>query len=147
MIGHQMVLVDGLNGCGQCLPYLRLDVALNVATHKPDDVRLVLVAVGEERTVFLGIFHTQQTGLHQSAPDAHHSDIDAMLGSHIDDIVHVIPIAVDTFAVDILEVPPVYVRHLPVDIDGRHAVDGLHLYYVIPRLGARLQIPLGLSPV
>ena len=57
MIGHQVVLVYRLDGGSQCLPYLRLDVTLDVATHEPDDVGFVLVAVGEEGAVLLGILH------------------------------------------------------------------------------------------
>ena len=94
MIGHQMVLVYRLDGGSQRLPNFRFDVALNVATHKPDDVGLVLVAVGQERALLHSILHTQQSCLHQSAPDAHHADVDAVLGGHIDDIVHVVPIGI-----------------------------------------------------
>ena len=147
MIGHQVVLVYRLDSRCQRLPNLRLDVALNVATHKPDDVGLVLITVGKERTVFLRVVHTQQTCLDQSAPNAYHSNIDTVLSRHIDDIVHVVPIAVDALAVNVLEVPPIHVRHLSIDVDSRHTVDGLHLYHVIARFGTRLQIPLGLSPV
>ena len=147
MIGHQVVFVYRLDGCCQCFPHLWFDITLNVATHKPNDVRPVLIAVSQERTVFLGIVHTQLAGLYQSAPDAHHTDIDAVLGSHIDDIVHVVPIAIHTFTVDILEVPTIHIRHLSIYIIGRYPVNGLYLYDVIARLGTRLQVPLSLCPI
>ena len=147
MIRHQVVLVYRLNGRSQCFPHLRFDVTLDITTHKPDDVRFVLVTVGKEGAILLGIFYAQFAILHQSAPDANHTDIDAVLTSHIDNIVHVIPIAVDALAVDVLEVPAIHVRHLSVDIISRYAINGLYLYDVIACLRTRLQIPLSLSPV
>ena len=147
MVGHEVVLVDRLDGGGQCFPHFRFDVALDVAPHEPDDVLFVFVSVGEERTVFLGILYAQLSVLHQSAPDTHHADVDAVLGSHIDDKVHVVPVSIHSFAVDVLEVPAVYVRHLAVDVHGWHTVDGLYLHHIVARLGARLQIPLGLGAV
>ena len=147
MIGHQVVLVYRLDGGSQGLPHLRLDVALDVTTHEPDNVGLILITVGEEGSVFLGILHTQQTGLDQSAPNAYHTDIDTLVGSLVDDIVQVVPIAIDTLLVNVLEVPSVNVRHLSVDVIGWYSVNGLYLHDVIAGLGARVQIPFSLGPV
>ena len=94
VIGHQVVMVDGLDTGGEGIPYLGLDVALDVAAHEPDDVGLVLVTVGEEGAVFFGLVDTQFAVLHQSAPDAHHADIDAILPCQVDDVVEVVPVAV-----------------------------------------------------
>ena len=147
MIRHEMVLVYQFDGRGQRFPYFGLDIALDVTTHEPDDIGLVLVSVGEEGAILLRILHTQFTVFHQSAPDAYHSDIDAVLGGHINDIVHVIPVAIDTFAIDVLEVPAVDIRHLTIDVIGWYTINGLYLYDVIACFGTRLQIPLNLSPV
>ena len=147
MIGHQVVFVYRLNSGGECFPYLRLDVALDVATHEPDDVGLVLIAVGEEGAIFLGILDGELAVLHQSAPDAHHADVDAVVGCAVDDVIHVVPIAVDPLLVDVLEIPSVDVRHLSVDVIGGNTVDGLHLYDIIAGFRTALQIPFCLSTV
>ena len=147
MIGHDMILVNRLDSGSQCFPNFGLDVALNIATHKPDDVGLVLITVGQERSVFLGVLHTQQTSFYQSTPDAHHTDVDAMLLCHIDDIVHVVPITINTLLIDVLEVPSVYVRQLSIDVMGRNTINCLHLNHVIACLCTTLQIPFSLCSV
>ena len=120
---------------------------MDVATHKPDDVLLVLIAIGEEGTILLSILHTQFAIFHQSTPDTHHSDVDAVLSSHINDIVHVVPIAINAFLVNLFEVPTIDIRHLTIDVISRNAIDGLHLNNVIACLRTALQIPFRLSPV
>ena len=115
---------------------------MDVATHKPDDIGLVLITVGEEGAVFPGSLHTQLTVLYQSAPDTHHTDIDAVLLSQVDDVVEMIPVAVTSGRFRWQRV-----RRLTVDVIGRHPVDYLYLYHVVALLTTTLQIPFGLCTV
>ena len=147
MIGHQVVLVYRLDSCCQCFPYLRLDITLDVTTHKPNNIRFILIAVSEERTIFFSVFNTQLAVLDQSAPDTYHTDIDTILVGKVDDIVQMVPIAINTLLVDILEVPTIYIRHLSIDVIGRYSVNDLYLYHVVASLPTALQIPLRLGPV
>ena len=147
MIGHQVVLVDSLDGSGQGIPLSRVDIALDVTTHDPDDIGLILIAVGQESTIELRLFHVHQSCLHQSTPNGHHTYIYTILCSGIDDIVHVVPVAIDTLLVDFREVPSIRVRHLSVMIIGRYAVDHLYLYHIISGLPTTLEIIGSLSPV
>ena len=64
MIRHQMVVVDALDGVCQRLPHLGMNVALYVATHHPDDVGRVLVSVGQETAVSLGLPGIDIASLH-----------------------------------------------------------------------------------
>ena len=64
MIGHQVAVVNALDSGGQRLPYLGVDVALYVATHHPDDVGRVLVSVGQETAVSLGLPGIDIASLH-----------------------------------------------------------------------------------
>ena len=94
VISNQMVLVDGLDAGGEGVPNLGFDIALNVATHEPDDIGLVLITAGEEGTIFLGFLHTQFAVLYQSAPDAHHTDIDSVLLRQMDDVIEMVPVTI-----------------------------------------------------
>ena len=147
VIGHQVVMVDGLDTGGEGIPYLGLDVALDVAAHEPDDVGLVLVTVGEEGAVFPGLVDTQFAVLHQSAPDAYHADIDAILLCQVDDVVEVVPVGVRCHTVPVPMCDWQRVRGLAVDVDGGYGIDDLYLYHVIALLATTLQVPFRLGTV
>ena len=57
MIGHQVVLIDCFNRCGESLPYLWSDISLYISTHDPDNVWLVFITVGKKCTIPFSIFH------------------------------------------------------------------------------------------
>ena len=59
-----------------------------------------------------------------------------MLGSHIDDVIHVVPVTINALTVDVLEVPAVNVLHLTIDVIGRYTINGLYLYDVVASLSA-----------
>ena len=142
-----MFFVYRLNSIRQCVPYLRFDVTLNISTHKPDDIGPILIAVSKECAVLLGICHTQFSILDQTTPDTYHSYIYTVLLGQVDNIVQMVPIAIDSLLVDIGEVPPVNIRGLSVDIISWHTINDLYLYHIIPCFTATLKIPLRLGSV
>ena len=94
MEGHQMPFVNRLDGARQGIPHFSADVPLDIATHYPNDVRTVLVSVGEERAISLCLCLVHESRLDKSSPDAHHSDIDAVGCGLVDDEIHVLPVAI-----------------------------------------------------
>ena len=83
-----MIFVDRLDGGGECFPYVSLDIALYIATDDSDDIRTILVAVGQKASVNLRLLYRQFACLYHTTPDAHHADIDATLLGLTDDIIH-----------------------------------------------------------
>ena len=137
---HQVILVNGTDTLCQCFPLGSLDISANITTHHPDDVRSILVAFGKELTVSLRIFHRHQTFGNRRSPNGNHTDIDAVLLGCLDDVVHVIPIAVHAFLIYLLEVEPIRQGRLTVAVHGRNTVHGLHLHHVVARLTTMTQI-------
>lgn len=94
MIGHQVILVYRLDSCSERLPDFRLDIALDVAAHNPEDVGTVFISVSKESSISLCLIYAQFASFNQAAPDTNHTYIDIVLGCYIYDIVHVIPVRV-----------------------------------------------------
>ena len=90
-----MIRVVLLDGTCQRIPYLRTTVTTDITTDHPDNVRFILIALAQELTIGSGFLHIHPAQLR--TPDTVHGDIDTVAGSHIDDIIHVFPIAIDTF--------------------------------------------------
>ena len=102
MIGHEMVVVDALDAGGERL-HTSGWISLNIATHHPDDIRRILIAVG-------GTFRMLACCalifcLYQRPPDGYHADVDAVLFGKFDDVVEMIPIAVNTCRVRLRQIP------------------------------------------
>ena len=130
----------GLYAASQGVPHFGFDVALNVSADYPNDVGSIFVTFTQELAVGLGFFHTHQSRFYQPAPDAYHADVDAVAFGGLYDMVHVVPVSVDAFLVDVLEVESVGVRHLPVGIECRYAVYGLHLHDIEAGFAASSQV-------
>ena len=147
MEGHQVVLVYCFDGGGESFPFGGFYVATNITSDEPDDIRLVFVALGEEFAVSLGLVYGHFATADGASPDADHADIDAFTGSGADDVVHMVPIAVDARAVDVLEVVAVGHGILSVGVYGGDIVQSLNLNDVISPLFALFQIILGFIAV
>ena len=119
-------MVNALDSGGQRLPYLGVDVALYVISHHLNDVGRMLISMGKKTTIGLGLFDIHVACLHLRAPYSHHTDIDTVLLSLFDDIIHVVPIAVHTIGIGLRQVPSCRQRGLSVDVIGWRSVH--HLY-------------------
>lgn len=96
MIGHEMIVIDALDAGSERLPHLWVDITLDIATHHPDDIRRILIAVGKELSVCLSLLCIDILSLYLRTPDGYHADVDAVHLGKFDDVVEMIPIAVDT---------------------------------------------------
>ena len=96
MIGHEMIVIDALDAGSERLPHLWVDITLDIATHHPDDIRRILIAVGKELSVCLSLLCIDILCLYLRTPDGYHADVDAVHLGKFDDVVEMIPIAVDT---------------------------------------------------
>ena len=154
MVGHEVVVVNRLYGSGQRIPHFGMYVALDVTAHYPHYVLAVLIAVGQETTVGLCLLYVHPPRLYHAAPDADHAHEDAAAAGLVNDIVHVVPITVDSRAVDAVEVEPVGHRHLSIGVKGRYAIYHLHLHDIVTGSSQTVEIigclvavePLGHQP-
>ena len=76
MEGHQVVLVNSLDGACQRIPRLHPFVAHDVTAYHPDDIRSVFISLTQETAIFLCLLGCHLLNLR--APDAVHSDVDAL---------------------------------------------------------------------
>ena len=106
MEGHEVILIYRLDGSRQCIPHFSADVPLDVAPDYPHDIRSVLVSVGEESAVFLSLSFIHKPCLDKSSPNTYHSYIDAVGCSQVNDVVHVLPVAIALLGVNSGEVEP-----------------------------------------
>lgn len=111
-----MVVVDALDAGSERLPHFRMDIALDITTHHPDDIRRILIAVGKELSVCLSLLCIDILSLYLRTPDSYHADVDAVLFGKFDDVVEMIPIAVNTCWVCLRQIPTGRERLLSVDI-------------------------------
>ena len=147
MIGHEVVVVYGLDGCGKRLPHLGVHITGDVTAHNPDDVGRVLVAFGEELAVCLGLGSVYLLRLYLRTPHGNHTDVDAVLLCQLDDIVEMIPVAVHALRVGFCHVPSGWQRRLSVYVVCRCVVHHLHQHRIESCRTAFLQIVLCLCPV
>ena len=96
--------------------------------------------MGEEFAVGLGLLLVHEACFYQAAPDTHHTYIYTLAFGYVDNIVHVVPVAILSRAVNVCKVPAVRVGELSVGIYGRHTVDNLYLYYIESILGCAPQV-------
>ena len=142
-----MILVYCFDGCGESFPFSGFYVTTNIASDKPDDIRLVFIAFGEEFAVSLGLLYRHFSATHRTAPDTDHTDIKSFPGSCTDNVIHVVPIAVYAFLIDVFEVISISHRILSVGIYGGDIIQGLNLNDVISPLFTLFQIILGFIAV
>ena len=69
MVAHEMVLVNRLDCTCHRIPLVRIYVALDITAHDPDDIWRILVALGKELAVCLGIVYAHESGFHKATPD------------------------------------------------------------------------------
>ena len=139
--------VDTPDGCSKRIPYLGLDVSLDISSDNPHDIGAVFVAFCQKRSIEFGLFHIHLARLHQSTPDTDHAYIDTVGGSHVDDIVEMLPVAVAFCRINRREVKAFGHRQLAVGINGWHAIDGLHLHHIVAGLATTAEIEGGLVTV
>ena len=65
--------------------------------------------------------------VHRASPNADHADILSLLCCCTDDVIHVIPITLYAFLIDVFEVVSVNHRILSVDIHRRNIIQRLNL--------------------
>lgn len=147
MIGHEMVVVNTLDAGSERLPHLWVDIALDIATHHPDDIRRILIAVGKELSVCLSLLCIDILCLYLRTPDGYHADVDAVLFGKFDDVVEMIPITVNTSGVSLRQIPTGRERLLSVDIKRRCAVHHLDENGIKSRYTAFLKIILCLGSI
>ena len=138
VVSHEMVVVDRLDSRCQCVPYLWVNVALDVTTHNPDDVFLVLVSVGKELAVSLRLLGIYVSILNLGAPYRHQSNVYSVFLCRVDDVVEVIPVRVNTVRVSLRHIPSGRVRLLSIDIVSRYTVEYLHLNDIVTGVAAFL---------
>ena len=143
MEGHQVILVDCFDRSCQCLPFGCFHITANVSTDKPNDIRFVLITFRQELSVCFRLFDSHFSTIHGTSPDTNHTDIQSFFCSRTNDIIHVIPITIYTFPVDVLEVISIYHGILSVDIHGWHIIQGLNLNYIVSAMFALFQIIFG----
>ena len=147
MIGHEMVVVNTLDAGSERFPHLWVDITLDIATHHPDDIRRILIAVGKELSVCLSLLCIDILSLYLRTPDSYHADVDAVLFGKFDDVVEMIPIAVNTCWVCLRQIPTGRERLLSVDIKRRCAVHHLDENSIKSRYTAFLKIILCLGSI
>ena len=140
MESHQMTFVYAADTVCQRIPYLRLIITADIPSYHPNNIRLILVTFCKKLTVCHGFFFIHQPLFHGSSPNTYHPYIDAPWSGTFNNIVHVIPISINPFAVDIFEIKTVCHGILAVNIHGRHTVQYLHLHHVISGILALIQI-------
>ena len=93
------------------------------------------------------ILYRHFSATHRTAPDTDHTDIKSFPGSCTDNVIHVVPIAVYAFLIDVFEVISISHRILSVGIYGGDIIQGLNLNDVISPLFTLFQIILGFIAV
>ena len=140
---HQMVLVDCFDGGCQCFPFGSLHITTDIPTDKPDNVRFVFIAFCQELAVCFCLIYIHFAMTYRTSPDADHADIKTFLCCGTDNVIHVIPITIYAFLIDILEVVAVSHGILSVDIHRRDIIQCLNLNHVISAAFALFQIIFG----
>ena len=138
MEGHHVVGVGLLDGPCQRIPRSGALVAHDVAADHPDDVGLVLVAFAEEFAVGHGLSDRHPFNLR--TPDAVHGDVDALRSREVNDVVEVLPVAIDARDGELGEVERRVVGLMPVYIKGGDGVEHLYLLHVVARFALARQV-------
>ena len=110
-------------------------------------IRFVLITLCQKLAVCFCLFYSHLAPVHRASPNADHTDILSLLCCCTDDVIHVIPITVYAFLIDVFEVVSVNHRILSVDIHRRNIVQRLNLNHVISATFTLFQVIFGFIPV
>ena len=144
---HQVILVDSFDRSGQSFPFSGFHIATDVSADKPDNVRFVLITFCQKLTVCFCLVNSHFTPVHRTSPNTDHTNIQTLLCCCTDNIIHVIPITVYTFLIDVFEVISVNHRILSVDIHRWNIIQCLNLNHIISAAFTLFQIIFGFIPV
>ena len=144
---HQVIFVDSFDRGCQSFPFSSFHVATDISTNKPDNIRFVLITLCQKLAVCFCLFYSHLAPVHRASPNADHADILSLLCCCTDDVIHVIPITVYAFLIDVFEVVSVNHRILSVDIHRRNIVQRLNLNHVVSATFALFQVIFGFIPV
>ena len=108
MESHQVIFVDCLDRGRQCFPFGCLYVTTNITADKPDNVRLVFITFCKELAIGFRLFYIHFATVHRASPYTNHTDVHTFSCSRTDDIIHMIPITIYTFLIDVFEIISVY---------------------------------------
>ena len=140
---HQMIFINCLDGGCQGFPFGSFHITTDITADKPDNIRLIFITFRQELTISFCLIYIHFTMTYRTSPDADHTDIETLFGCCADNVIHVIPITVYTFLIDIFEVITINYRVLTVNIHRRDIIQCLNLNHIISAAFTLFQIIFG----
>ena len=119
---HQMVLIDGTNCTCQGFPNFCFHIASCISSDYPHYIRIVLISFGKEGSVCFRFFYIHLPTSYQSSPDTYHTYIYTFAFSRTDDIIHMVPITIYSFFINMAEIESVRHGILSIDIHRGNSI-------------------------